>query len=511
MAVVSELVTRFSFIGSLKPQADFNSNLGKGLGLLAKFSGAIVAGASAMFAWNTSVLAGLDPMIQLSRETGVAIDKLQELGYVASVNGSNAGALQASISALSKTIGDAARWTGPGIEGFQRLGISIRDTNGQLKTADVIMMEMQRQFKALNLSTLEQRSIAQSLGIDPSLIQMMGLTSDRMSELQRKARSLGVINKEQADDADAFNSSLTTLRFGMSGISNMIAVGFAPQMRRLTDSFVSFLEANQDLIINGLRFLGEFMNSFIGLLDRTMPLIFGIIAAFALWKISAIGLGGVLAAAFAPVYLITAAIVALILIIDDLVTAFRGGESVIANFFKQFDIDIGQILRDIDEIFAPANIAKNFFIATGMIKTAFVDAFDFVSDQFFSLGDKITQLWTNVIASIKAMAVDILPAWAVDLLRTSASVAGSVVDAGAGFLNYIGEGLDSVRGVLNNTLPQSQTVGGGVQNTTSSTTIQQDIDFIVQATDPQATANAIADKLQRQQEEAQAQFRRGGR
>ena len=333
--VVNELITKFSFIGSLKPQQDFNKGLGQSLGLLAKFATATAAGASALFAWNTSVLAGLDPMIQLSRSTGVAIENLQELGYIASVNGSNANALQSSIANLARTIGDAARFTGAGIEGFQRLGISIRDSNGQLKTADVILSEIGTQFRRLNYTLDQQRSIAQSLGIDPTLIQMMNLTGQQMDSLRARAQRLGVINKQQADEAAAFNDSLTTLRFGMRGISNFIAVGFAPQMKRLTDSFVTFLEANQDVIINGVTKFGEILNGILGLLDRTKVLTLGLAAAFVTWKVATIGLGTVLGVVFSPVYLITAAIVALILIVDDLVAAFRGGQSVIADFFNE--------------------------------------------------------------------------------------------------------------------------------------------------------------------------------
>lgn len=501
MAVVSELVTRFSFIGSLKPQQDFNKGLGQSLGLLAKFATATAAGASALFAWNTSVLAGLDPMIQLSRSTGVAIENLQELGYIASVNGSNANSLQSSIANLARTIGDAARFTGPGIEGFQRLGISIRDSNGQLKTADVILSEIGTQFRRLNYTLDQQRSIAQSLGIDPTLIQMMNLTGQQMDSLRARAQRLGVINKQQADDAAAFNDSLTTLRFGMRGISNFIAVGFAPQMKRLTDSFVTFLEANQDVIINGVTKFGEILNGILGLLDRTKVLTLGLAAAFVTWKVATIGLGTVLGVVFSPVYLITAAIVALILIVDDLVAAFRGGQSVIADFFNEmFGIDLGQILRDIDVIFSPENIAKNFFLAVDWIKQAFVDMFNGVFD-FFG----------QAIENLKGMIAAILPDWAIDLLKAGANVTsaavGTAFDVGQSAVgaakNFFGFGQQ--------TLPQSQTVAADLSGIPIGTSVQQSNEFNIVSSDPQATANAVADRLQRQQEEAQAQFRRGGR
>jgi hypothetical protein len=61
-------------------------------------------------------------------------------------------------------IGDAAQ---KGSDDFARLGISVRDSNGQIKTADVILSEVSKRFNDLNLSMQEQQSFASALGIDP--------------------------------------------------------------------------------------------------------------------------------------------------------------------------------------------------------------------------------------------------------------------------------------------------------------------------------------------------------
>lgn len=349
MAIVSEVVTKFSFIGDLKSQENFNKNLGSSIKLLAGFGAASVAAAGAFAGWVNSTLSSIDPMIQLSRETGVAIEAIQELGYAASVNGSSTEALQSSIAGLSQTIGKAAQ---NGSAEFSRLGISVRDANGQVKTADVIMRELSGSFKRLGLSMQEQQGFAQSLGIDSSLVQLLGKTGKEMDSLRAKARSLGVINKEQADATADYNDSLTTLKFGFNGLQNIIAVGFAPQLKDLTSGFIDFLTANKDLIANGITKFGEAVSVAAGAVVRLTPIIAGITLAFGVWKIASIGLGTVLGVVLSPVVLITAGIAALLLIVDDLLVAFDGGESVIANFFKNsFGIDVvAQIQTVIDSM-----------------------------------------------------------------------------------------------------------------------------------------------------------------
>jgi len=64
------------------------------------------AAGAAMFGWAHSVFAGIDPLVQLSRETGVAVQAMSELGYVASVNGSNLDAVKSSMIELTKRMGE---------------------------------------------------------------------------------------------------------------------------------------------------------------------------------------------------------------------------------------------------------------------------------------------------------------------------------------------------------------------------------------------------------------------
>ena len=238
MAIVNEVITQFSFEGSTQPLVNYNSSLGKSIGLLASMSAAIIGAAGAMAAFVTSTTQSIDPMIQLSRSTGVAITAIQELGFAASVTGSDAQTLQGSIVGLSEKIGEAAQ---KGSEEFARLGISVRDLSGEVKTADQVLLEIGKRFNELDLSLPEQRSFAQSLGIDPSLVQLLSLTSSELDKTRAKARELGIVTKEQADAAASLNDSMTTLKFGLDGVRNSVAVGLAPQIEDITAGVIDFL------------------------------------------------------------------------------------------------------------------------------------------------------------------------------------------------------------------------------------------------------------------------------
>jgi hypothetical protein len=332
MAVVNEVVTRFSFEGDLKPQWDFNQGLTSSIKLLSGMAAGVTAAAGAMFAWASSVFDSLDPMVQLSRETGVALESIQELGYAASVNGSSLDAVSASVREMTKRIGEFEQMGGgPAKEVVEKLGISFRNANGEIKAADEVMMDLTESMQGM--TEAERMNVLDKLGIDQSMIQLLSLTGDEIDGLRARAQRLGIATQEQGDAVAAYNDSLTTLKFGMQGVQNMVAVGFAPVMGDLVERFVELLEANHDLIVNGLTWLGDVVTSTVGMLQRMWPVFAAIAAGFVIAKVAAIGFGGVMSVVLSPVVLITAALVAAILIIDDLIVAFQGGESVIADFF----------------------------------------------------------------------------------------------------------------------------------------------------------------------------------
>ena len=409
MAVVNEVVTRFSFQGDLRPQREFNTGLDSSIKLLAGVAAGITAASGAMFAWANSVFNTIDPMVQLSRETGVALESIQELGYAASVNGSSLDAVSASVREMTKRIGEFEQLgTGPAKEVVENLGISFRDANGEIKAADQVMLELTDTMAGMRES--ERMNVLDKLGIDPSMIQLLSLTSEEVEGLRARAQRLGVVTQEQGGAVASYNDSLTTLRFGMQGIQNMVAVGFAPMMGDLVDRFVNLLEANQDLIMNGLNWLGEVVASTMGMLERMWPIFAAVAAGFAIAKVAAIGFGGVMSIILSPVVLWTAAILGAILIVDDLIVAFQGGESVIADFFESFfGIDIRPALQAIVavvketvalviEVFSPAvdAIESMFKAVAAIIQGDFGAAWDHIGDAMASMVEFALGLFTTL-------------------------------------------------------------------------------------------------------------------
>ena len=505
MAEVTELITRFSFSGSTRPLEDYNGSLGKGIGLLAGMTAALGVAVVGINKWVTGVSQSLQPLIDLNAQTGVAVEKIQELSFIAEQSRSSTEALYSSISGLAAKIGEAAQ---KGSEDFSRLGVSVRNANGSVKSTDTVLAEVSSRFKQLGLTMNEQQGFAEALGIDPALLSMMNRTGAEMASLRGEAQRLGVLTADQVKSAQDYNDALGALGFGMESVKRFIAVGLAPELTEMAKDFTDLLAANKDWIVNGIKATVGVLNDMVDALIRLAPFIAAVGAAFLAAKVYTLGFAGALALVFSPAILIAAGIAAVLLVLDDLIVAFQGGKSVIRNFFLEFfGFDIKPLLVGIVEGFKEVlETLKNFgagvfdswveiFSGIGDILAGnFSDGFDKIGEGFSDMVDTWGDLFRSVFSGIfdwaKNAVINIVPDWVLDIIGPDSSGSPSASPGGSQAL---------------------QPGGGRANNVGQYDSIEQTVIMDIRTADPEKAGKAASDGLQRQLEDARNQTRgRGG-
>jgi len=193
----------------------------------------------------------LTQLNDLSRNANVSVKKLQELGYIATLTGSNIEAVASSLSNLNRTIGEANLGIGRGAITFKKLGLSAKNQNGELKTTEQLLTEIGNKIR--NISNSEKTAILSKLGIDPSLIGV--LTSD-VSELRKEFNqlyeSVGIDSENPAKSSNEFIESLTRLKFVFDTLKNGIVLQFVPELREGIDSFRKLMVENSKKIIQAI-------------------------------------------------------------------------------------------------------------------------------------------------------------------------------------------------------------------------------------------------------------------
>ncbi len=461
------------------PLVGFAGKLGVATAAVVGLTAAVTGSLFAISKWTAGVTESLDPLIQLSRTTRIAVGDIQALGFAASVSGSSADAMYSSIDSLSEKIGEAAQ---KGSEDFSRLGISVRDMNGRVKSAPEIINEVGAAFRRMNLSMPERRQFAGALGIDPTLVQLLSKSNSELSGLMAKAREMGVLTKEQADAAADYNDSITTLNFAMDALRQHIAVALAPEFREMVEEIIDLIVVNKEWISDGITAAVGALTELMKSIRRMMPILGVLTAAFVVAKVVTLGWAGAMALLFSPIVLITAGVAALWLVIDDLLVAFSGGKSVINEFFKEFlGVDLTDLTAALADMFMAVDLLMkgDFSGAWSEFKSAAQGAYDFVTDLF------------------KGLFEGIAPDWIKNLFA-----------AGGAYQDLLTETVQERLNELSET--GSRMLGGGGTGESMSgrgrPVIEQNNSFSIQSNNPQAVADAVEGVLQRQLENNNAQL-----
>lgn len=446
MSTLTELVTKFKFEGSSKPLADYSEKLQKSLKGLTAFTGAVVAATAAMIAWVSPILDAVDALGNLGADLKTPIARIQELDYIATMSNSSTEDLRASLQGLSKTAALAANDMGLGRAVFKELGINVKDSNGKLKNSADLLNEIRQRMNKLNMTADERSAFAQKLGMSPSMLQLLQRTDDEMASLAATARELGIVTQEQADAAAAYNDSVDTLKFGLNALRQFTATALAPSLKELVDTFTELLVNNRDWIVKGIKVTVGVLADFIQMVIRLMPILIAVGVAFIALKIYTLGFAAAMGVLFSPVVLITAAILALMVIVDDLIVAFKGGDSVIGNFFKNtLNIDLSKTL------------------------------------------DQLKAMWDWVVKLTKAVTGSFANAW--------------------GKLKGVFGGGDTTSPNQSMLVTGGR---GGVSNMTDNRKVEQDVKIEIKTDDPVRAGNAAADSIQRQLRDGNAQLGVGG-
>lgn len=199
-----------------------------------------VAAAAGLAVWIKSSIDAADEASKAAAAAGVQIEALTGLQFAADLAGVSNDDLNSSLARLNKTIDQAARGSKLQAAAFDDIGVSIRDANGDLKSADTLLLDVADAFSEYEdgaaKAALSQELFGRS---GTKLIPLLNSGSEAITDLTDQAQRLGlVLDQETASAAEAFNDSLTVLGKVSGGVANRVTASLVPAMEELTGLFV---------------------------------------------------------------------------------------------------------------------------------------------------------------------------------------------------------------------------------------------------------------------------------
>ena len=240
---VNALVNLASFSAAEKAVGSFTDNI---MGMAKMIGGVIAAGSVAMAIQRTADKFN-DLGDVVSRVGNTTVEDLDRLGYVADLTGSDAATATASFENLSQTIGEAAQGIGRGAVVFQKLGLSAKDAQGNVKTTTQVLDEVKEKIK--DLSKSEQSAYIQRLGLDKTLIGM--LTSDTteiVDQYNKRTEALGINVDEAAELGAKYNDAIKVTKRGFDDIITAFVLRVLPSITTAIERVSKLIEVNAGLI-----------------------------------------------------------------------------------------------------------------------------------------------------------------------------------------------------------------------------------------------------------------------
>lgn len=192
-----------------------------------------------------------DELGKAAQKFGVPIRQLSTLEYAADLAGVSLETLGTSLGALSKNMVKSG-------QKFEKLGIQVRDSEGNLRATDEVLFDVADALAALP-DGAEKTALAMELlgksGKD--LIPLLNQGGAAIRSFQEEARAIGLeISPETAAAAEKFNDNLSRLQATLTGFARTVAASLAPILAELADWLVAAARAFQNLSPGLQQFLG---------------------------------------------------------------------------------------------------------------------------------------------------------------------------------------------------------------------------------------------------------------
>jgi len=301
-----------------------------------------IAAAFAVEAVESFVEKNVQAMTEIERTAtalGITTDKVQELQFASKALGMESDELLSMMGKLQVSQQEASRGSGQQAKAFQDLGVHIHDAQGKMKGADELFLDV-----ADGIKNTKDASKAAAIATE-----LFGRSGRRLLPFLKEGREGaeklaatfheigGGFSEDTIKQAKETELQMAKLDQVFKVIKNTILKNLLPPFTALVSGIGKMVLAFNELT----------KNSYI--VQAALIVLGEVAAEFAIAMV----------VANAPLILMAAAIAALILVVDDVITMFEGGESVIGDVIdKLFGKDAHlETVKELKEIWHSVSAA----------------------------------------------------------------------------------------------------------------------------------------------------------
>ncbi len=255
---------------------------GVGLGLSAATVGA--------FALAKSSAAVSSEIVNAADKLGFGVERYQELVFAADQASVSQGKMEIALQRLVRKQGQAANGNKEMTDLFDALGVSVRDTAGNLKAPNALLGDLAEAFSKIEdpaLRVLAAQKLFDSEGVDFVRVLEGGVAG--LEKMATEAHRTGQVLSEAGQrDAKIFDEKMASLTGTVKAFARDLTGQMAPALTETGTALQDYLVENRaDLVARfgaAVKVAGDIARGFQGAIETIAPTVRRIVEAMGGWE-----------------------------------------------------------------------------------------------------------------------------------------------------------------------------------------------------------------------------------
>lgn len=262
---------------------------------------AVVGGITALVAHTA---AGAVAMGRLAKSAGVSVESFSGLAFAAKSAGISQESLAGALEKMGKSAFAAATGPAKAVTAYSRLGVAVKDANGEIRPTGDILKDVAEKFRAMPDGAVKTALALQLFGKSGAeMVPLLDKGGEGIAALEKRAKELGVtIDDSTVASAQAFRASMGVMAASGQGMANQLMADLLPAFNAVTAGILSGLKDQNSTLSWFVKSLGFAVKTFISTAGLIMAIVKSVVGGvsqlIATVGVGIVNLGSALAKAF---------------------------------------------------------------------------------------------------------------------------------------------------------------------------------------------------------------------
>lgn len=206
---------------------------------------AVVDVGKKMFDMGAQAASYADDVMTLSSQFGLSTDTIQEFKYMAELTDTSLETVTGSLTKLTKSMATADKGTNDTSKAFDTLGVSIYDTDGNLRSTEDVFRDAIDSLGQIENQTERDALSMQIFGKSAmDLNPLISAGSEAMKEYADEAHQVGyVLDDETLESLGNVDDAMQRAKNSLDAVKTQIGTYLAPIVADITEAFVEWAKS----------------------------------------------------------------------------------------------------------------------------------------------------------------------------------------------------------------------------------------------------------------------------